>query len=130
MSVTLLAPLCALLYLAATGLQLLHISQRERQISRNTFVLGLLALLLHAVIVWKTVFLEEGVNLGFYRVSALIFLVINIACMTSLVRRPLQNLLIALFPLAALAVLVSTFAPDTQAVASHLSGGMLLHICS
>jgi ABC-type uncharacterized transport system permease subunit len=130
MSATLLAPLTALLYLAATGLQLMHISQRTRQIDRGVLALGLAALVLHAVIAWNSVIQDEGVNLGFYKVSALIFLVVNIACITSLVRRPLQNLLIALFPLSALAVLVATFAPDTSAVASHLSGGMLLHVSS
>ena len=130
MSVTLLAPLAALLYLAATGLQLMHISQQTRQIDRGVFALGLMALLLHAVIAWDSVIQDEGVNLGFYKVSALLFLVINLACITSLARRPLQNLLIALFPLSALAVLVATFAPDTSAVVSHLSGGMLLHVSS
>ena len=110
MSATLLAPLTALLYLAATGLQLMHISQRTRQIDRGVLALGLAALVLHAVIAWNSIIQDEGVNLGFYKVSALIFLVINIACITSLVRRPLQNLLIALFPLSALAVLVATFA--------------------
>ena len=53
---------------------------------------------------------------------------INLACITSLARRPLQNLLVVLFPLSALAVLVSTYAPDTTAVVSDISGGMLLHI--
>ena len=130
MSIALLAPLCALLYLAATGLQLLHLSQRGPQIDRGVFALGLLALLLHALIVWKIVFPSEGVDLGFFRIAALLFLVINLACITSLTRRPLQNLLIALFPLSALAVLVSTFAPDTAPLHSHLSSGMILHISS
>ncbi|MFT4520802.1 MAG: ABC-type uncharacterized transport system permease subunit [Halioglobus sp.] len=130
MSVILLAPLCALLYLAATALQLLHISQRRQQIDRVAVALGLSALLLHGTITWNTVLLEGGVHLGFYKVSALIFLVINIACITSLLRRPLQNLLVALFPLSALSVLVSTFAPDTTAVTTNLSGGMLMHISS
>ena len=55
---------------------------------------------------------------------------INLACVTSLTRRPLQNLLIVLFPLSALTVLVATFAPDTTPLLSHLSGGMILHISS
>jgi ABC-type uncharacterized transport system permease subunit len=37
---------------------------------------------------------------------------------------------LVLFPLSALAVLVATFAPDTSALSSNLSAGMLLHICS
>ncbi len=130
MSITLLAPLCALLYMAATGLQLFHLSQRHRQIDRGVLVLGLSALLLHAGIVWKTAFPASGVDLGFFKIAALLFLVINLACITSLTRRPMQNLLIALFPLSALAVLVSTFAPDTSPILSHLSSGMILHISS
>ncbi|MEZ5503677.1 MAG: cytochrome c biogenesis protein CcsA [Halioglobus sp.] len=130
MSTTLLAPLCALLYLAATGLQLLHLSQRRQQVNRAVFTLGLLALLLHARIVWEIVFPGTGVDLGFFKIAALLFLVINLACITSLTRRPLQNLLIALFPLSALAVLVSTFAPDTAPVLNDPSGGMILHISS
>ena len=128
MPLNLLAPLAALLYLAATGLQLLHISQRRQQIDRTVFVLGLVALLCHAIVAWDSVVAVDGVNLGIYKVAALLFLVINLACITSLARRPLQNLLVVLFPLSALAVLVSTYAPDTTAVVSDISGGMLLHI--
>jgi ABC-type uncharacterized transport system permease subunit len=130
MSITLLAPLCALLYLAATGLQLLHLSQRRRQVDRSVFILSVLALFAHAIIVWQILFTGSGVDLGFFKIAALIFLIINLACITCLTRRPLQNLLIALFPLSALAVLVSTFAPDTSPVLSHLSSGMVLHISS
>ncbi len=130
MSLTFLAPICALLYLAATGLQLLHLSQRRQQIDRAVFGLGLAALVSHALIVWKIVFPSSGVDLGFFKIAALIFLVINLACITSLTRRPLQNLLIALFPLSAVAVLVSTFSPDTAPLLNHLSAGMILHIIS
>lgn len=131
MSFSLLAPLAALLYLSATAMQLLQISQRRRNIDRGVLVLGLSALALHAVIVWKTVFFGDGVHLGFYKISALMFLVINIACITSLLRRPLQNLLVVLFPLSALSVLVSYFAPDTATVVdSHMDGGLLIHISS
>lgn len=130
MSINLLAPLCALLYLAATGLQLLHLTQRHQQIDRNVFMLGLGALLSHGIIVWKIVFPSAGVDLGFFKIAALLFLVINLACITSLLRRPLQNLLLALFPLSAVAVLVSTFAPDTAPLLHYLSAGMTLHISS
>jgi ABC-type uncharacterized transport system permease subunit len=130
MSITLLAPITALLYLTATGLQLLHIVQQRQQIDRSVFGLGLIALLCHTVVAWGSVFQTDGINLGFYKISALIFLVVNVACVISLARRPLQNLLVILFPLSALAVLVSTFAPDTSPIATDLPGGLLLHIGS
>ncbi len=130
MSATLLAPLAALLYLAATALQLLHISQRRQQVDRGVMALGLTALACHAFLVWHSMLAPEGVNLGFYKVSALIFLVINIACITSLLRRPLQNLLVVLFPLSAMAVMVANYAPATGPLDTDLSGGILLHITS
>lgn len=116
--------------MAATGLQLLRLSQHRRQIGGGVLILGVTALLIHGLVVWKTVFTSAGVDLGFFRIAALLFLVINLACIWSLTRRPLQNLLIALFPLSALAVLVSTFAPDSAPVPDHPGGGLLLHISS
>ena len=130
MSATLIAPIAALLYMAAAGLLLLHVSQRREKVNRAVIAFSLSALLCHAIVVWDSVFAGVGVNLGFYKVSALIFLVINVACISSLARRPLHNLLIALFPLSAVAVLVATFAPDTAPVSSDLNPGMLLHISS
>jgi ABC-type uncharacterized transport system permease subunit len=130
MPATILAPIAALLYLIATGLQLLHISQQRQQIDRTVFGLGLVALLCHAVVALASVFPGGNLSLGFYKISALMFLVINVACIISLARRPLQNLLVILFPLSAMAVLVSTYAPDTAAAGPELSGGMLMHISS
>jgi ABC-type uncharacterized transport system permease subunit len=130
MSSTLLAPLAALLYLAATASQLLQISQRNRAVGRTVITLGLIALTLHAVVVWRVLFADDGVHLGFFKISALIFLVINLACITSLLRRPLQNLLVVLFPLSALSVLVSYFAPETGPVLQHMDAGLLVHVSS
>ncbi len=130
MPATILAPIAALLYLAATGLQVLHITQQRQQIDRTVFGLGLVALLCHAVVAMDSIFPGGGLELGFYKVSALMFLVINVACIVSLMRRPLQNLLVILFPLSAMSVLVSTYAPDTAPLSTHLGGGMLMHISS
>ncbi len=128
MPATILAPVAALLYLIATGLQLLHISQQRQQVDRTVFGLGLAALLCHGVVAFNSIFPDGHLSLGFYKVSALMFLVINVACIVSLARRPLQNLLVILFPLSAMSVLVSTYAPDTSSSVTEMSGGMLMHI--
>ena len=130
MPATILAMIAALLYLTATGLQVLHISQQRRQIDNKVFALGLLALSAHAWLAWKNLFYGGSFDLGFYKVSALIFLVINIVCVLSLLRRPLQNLLVALFPMSAVSVLISTFSPAAATQISEASGGILLHIGS
>ena len=130
MPVTILAPLAALLYLAATALQLLHIFQQRKQINRLFIGLAVAAMLCHAGVVWLSVLAGEGVELGFYKVSALFFLVINLICLVLLIRRPLQNLLVMLFPLSALAVIVSTYAPETAPIRTDLPTGILVHIGS
>ncbi len=130
MPTEILAPIAALLYLAATGLHLLHISQQRQTLGAGVIAFGLIALLCHAVVAWHSVFMPEGINLGFYKISAVIFLVINTACILSLAKRPLQNLLVVLFPLSAMSVLVSAYAPDTSPVAADLPRGLLAHISS
>lgn len=130
MQANILAPLAALFYLAATGLQLLHILQQRQQVNRAFVGLSVAALLCHAGVVWTGIFAGGGVELGFYKVSALIFLVINLVCIVSLSRRPLQNLLVALFPLSALAVLVASYAPETAPIRTDMPAGILLHIGS
>jgi ABC-type uncharacterized transport system permease subunit len=130
MPATILALLAALFYLSATALQLLHIVQQHRQVNRSFIALSIGALLCHAGVVWRNIFEGGGVELGFYKVSALFFLAINIVCILSLIRRPLQNLLVALFPLSAMAVLVATYAPDSAPIRTDLPSGILLHIGS
>lgn len=130
MPVTILAPAAALLYLAATALQLLHIFQQRQQVNRAFLGLSLVALLCHVGVVWYSIFEGDGVGLGFYQVSALIFLAINIVCLASLARRPLQNLLVVLFPLSAMSVLVAAYAPETARIRTDLPAGILLHIGS
>jgi ABC-type uncharacterized transport system permease subunit len=125
-----LAPAAALLYLAATALQLLHIFQGRPQLNRTFVILSVAALGCHAAVVRYDIFEGGGVELGFFQVSALMFLVINLVCIISLMRRPLQNLLVAVYPLSALSVLVSTYAPDSAPVLTHLPPGILLHIIS
>jgi ABC-type uncharacterized transport system permease subunit len=130
MLVTFLAVLTALLYLVATGIQLTHIVQRRQQIDGRVTTLGLIALLGHAIIAWNGVASNGAISLGFYKVPALIFLVINIACIIGLLRRPLQNLFVVLFPLSAVSVLISTFSPVTAVTEQQLPDGVMLHIGS
>lgn len=123
--------LAALLYLAATGLHIMHIMQRQQRVTRAVACCGIAALLCHSIVVVQSVGIADGgLSLGFYTISALIFLAINLLCVLLMIRRPLQNLLVILFPLSAMSVLVSTFAPETAALGSNLPAGILLHIVS
>jgi len=131
MSAAILAPLAALLYLAATGLHLFNIFGQRHELSRGVLGLGTAAMLAHGVVAVTSVAGSGGLHLGFYKISALMFLAINLSCALMITRRPLQNLLVILFPLSALSVLVSEYAPDTEVLTRDLPPGLMLHIgCS
>ena len=130
MSANLLALIAALAYLTAAGVQLLSTARGKKGLSRSMAILALIAISCHGVATWASVFAGPGSNFGIYKVTSLTFLVVNIACLLLQTRRPLQNLLIALFPLSALAVLLATFGPSTGETQQVLSVGMSLHIGS
>ncbi|WP_439107769.1 cytochrome C assembly family protein [Congregibacter sp.] len=130
MSIAFLAVIAALLYLAAAGLQLVSSLQHNGNLSRSLIIMAVFALGCHAFLTWHNVYGHNGVNFGFFRILSLIFLGINCACLLALTRRPLQNLLVFLYPLSAVAVLISTLGPETAAREHRVPLGVAAHIGS
>jgi ABC-type uncharacterized transport system permease subunit len=130
MSIAFLSVIAALLYLAAAGVQFVHTLQGDSTPGRSVIIIGSFAMLCHCVLTWHSLQAPDGVTFGFFKVFALLFLVMNVLCTVALVRRPLQNLLIVLFPLSAVAVLIATLGPDTAAAQAKLPLGVVVHIGS
>lgn len=132
MPLAFIAVIAALLYLAAAGIQLANALQRSPQLSRSVVVIAFFALLCHLVVTWGNVNVSggPGVDLGFFPILSLIFLTLNIACLIALTRRPLENLLIVLYPLSAIAVLLATLGPHTPAGQQELPLGVAAHVGS
>lgn len=123
--------------IAAAGLYLLIAIQQLRRIARQDAVnltrfvsLSAIALVLHAVAAISAANSADGLNLGLFKVAALIFVVINSAFLLSLLWRPLHNLAVVLFPLAALSLLVAYLAPGNLSPLNDVAGGLRLHIGS
>lgn len=82
---------------------------RARPVGRRRLqALAAAALVLHGVGVYGLTAQPEGLQLGFFRVSSLLFWAINLLVLLSSLKKPLHNLFVLLFPLSALAVLAST----------------------
>jgi ABC-type uncharacterized transport system permease subunit len=120
----------AALYLLIAGLRLRQYQQQLAFNRQQLLPLASLALVLHAYAAWAALQSPDGINLGFFKVSSLIFWVINLAFVISLIRRPLENLLLILFPLAALSVVTSALAPGNASPFESIPTGLLLHISS
>ena len=122
--------IAAAVYLLVASLQ--YRSIRNRQTPQRGLILGLswLALLLRGVSAIAAIQSSTGINLGFFKISAIISLIINLAFLLNLQRRPVENLLVILYPVAAISVVVATVAPGNQSPLQDFGGGMLLHIGS
>ena len=122
-----LATLSALLYLITAWRQILTLEHGDACTRRRIASLAGLALLCHALAAYLPT-LEGESSLGFYRVASLMFLCMGAISLIALLVRPLHTLLIVLFPLAALSILISTFAPDTTRPMRDLPPGILAHV--
>jgi ABC-type uncharacterized transport system permease subunit len=122
--------IAAAVYLLVATLQ--YRSIRAQQAAAPNAVLGLswLALLLHAFSAIAAIQSTDGINLGFFKISAIISLIINLAFLLNLQRRPVQNLLVILYPVAAITVITASLAPGNHSPLDNFTGGMLLHIGS
>ena len=110
--------------------------QARRSVRRSTaspspiYALAVAAVLLHGYSAMVGIRSPEGINLGLFNAGSLIFWLINVSLLLSLLRRPLQNLMVILFPLAALAVVTARLLPGSSSPVANLSSGMLMHIGS
>ena len=89
---------------------------------------GVIALSLHVHLLYQSIILTNGLDFGFFNALSLIgWLVALIVLLTSLIR-PLENLLLLLFPMAACSLLLELFIPDARILSSSLSTGLRIHI--
>lgn len=118
------------MYLAAAAYQGRYLLDRSRAKPdrRKLLALSAVAVLAHGVSTFGTIYTPAGIDLGFFRVSSLIFWFICAIGLLGNLRRPLDNALALLFPLAALSIAVSFLAHGPSTPLHQFSGGMLSHI--
>jgi len=128
MSALLLSVIAAVFYGLTTVYQSWRFAQRKVPDLRLLVLFGLLALTLHAGALGMQLLSETAFSPNFFRAASLITAAVIGLILLSLIRLPVENLLLLLFPLGALTVLLAQFAPlGTQAeiapapgIASHI----------
>ena len=117
----------ALLYFFGAYRQWQTLNNKKEANKTLVLTLGTIAGILHALVLAGSVVLHQGFNFGFFNVGILISLVISLLVISSSFSKPLENLLIAVFPMAALILLVDTITPNSDKI-SQLTGGLGWHI--
>lgn len=116
------------LYLLAAAMQAAYLLNKTKQPQPSVLLsIGIIAVLAHSYSTVHTIYSDQQIDLGLFRVSSLIFCCIAAINLISILRRPTSNLLIALFPLAALSIVASNFSSPAHSI-SVASPGMFSHI--
>lgn len=121
--------LAVALYLIAATHQGLYLIGRRRAPRRGRFLaVSAIAIAAHGVSAFGTIFTAQGIDLGFYRVSSLIFWFIALVGWGMNLRRPIENSQALLFPLASISILVQAVAEGPDTYLTNLSAGVVSHI--
>ncbi|HEY5789913.1 MAG TPA: cytochrome c biogenesis protein CcsA, partial [Gammaproteobacteria bacterium] len=127
------ASLASLLYLAAgltLGRRLLRGAAAAELSRRLPLGLAGAALLLHAYLLLTSLHAPDGLRLGLFNAASLVAGAVALVLVLAALRKPVENLGIAIFPLAALLVITAALSPASQTVVQAPSLGLELHILS
>lgn len=126
MHATIAGLLAIVFYLIATWHQARTLFREENQ-RRRVLVFGLTGALAHLANVYFIIVTPAGYDLGFYPVATLFSWTMVALTLTGSLKRPLENLLILLLPLAVISILLATFLPSSYE-AHDFSAGIGFHI--
>ncbi|MFA7554524.1 MAG: cytochrome c biogenesis protein CcsA [Spongiibacteraceae bacterium] len=117
------------LYLLAAGLQLGYLLNITQKPQRPLLLsIGLVAVIAHAYSVINIIYYQQHFDLGFYRASSLIFWFISSIGLVGCLRRPISNLLVILFPLAAVSIIASNLSAPAIVLQHDFTPGLFSHI--
>jgi ABC-type uncharacterized transport system permease subunit len=118
----------ALFYLAGTIVQVRHLSQPPAQLVKPLMGLAIPALGLHTLTTYLAIDTSQGIHLGLFATGSLVTLVMAAFVLLASLRLPVQNLLVLVFPFAALGVLGTLIGESSFAPLEQLSAYLVFHI--
>lgn len=116
------------IYMAASGYLALQLYRKCGINTRTLTIFAAAALTAHGIGAEGVIFAETGFQFGFFKISSLIFWVINLIVLLSGLKKPLHNLFLLLFPLSALSLLSSLIGDGPSLPYSQLNYGLASHI--
>ncbi len=90
--------------------------------------LGFAGVVMHAVLLYQSVFTDSGLNLGFFNAASLVTWTVVLLLLTSSIGKPVENLGILLLPLAALSIVLELKYPSTRLLDSSSPWGLKTHV--
>lgn len=127
----LFANLAVILYLLASAILALRLAGRvpAGALARwGALSIGFGAVLIHGGVLLPAMITAAGLNLGFFNAASLIALITALLLLLAALRRPVENLGVALLPLAAASIVLALIYPSHHVLGTEISWQIETHI--
>ncbi len=131
MNSTFLALTAAVLYLLSGGLIGVRLFRGHAQKGVRRILplfAGLVGCVAHGVMLYQNIIVPEGLNLGFFNAFSLVAWTIVLLLLSTSLFSPVENLGIAILPLAVLAIFLDLRFPNNHVLPQTTALGMKIHI--
>jgi ABC-type uncharacterized transport system permease subunit len=125
---TVIAVFAIIFYCLSTARQYQAIANRSVNHRKQVLMLGSLAVMLHGVSWLSQLSGHNGINFSFFNVGSLISLVIGIMILLSALKKPLENLFLGIFPMAASLLALNVFMGNDDNSHPINDSGLAVHI--
>ncbi len=120
-----------LLYLVATFALGVKISGNTGILSKTRPLIligGAIALVIHAHLLFQSIFVIQGLDFGFFNAVSLVGWLVALIVMVTSFYRPMENLLLVLYPIAAIAIILELSIHEQRVLSETISTGLKIHI--
>jgi ABC-type uncharacterized transport system permease subunit len=131
MTVIIFSTIAIILYLATASLLGYRIFKLNLPAGGHKLQLttgGGIALLLHASVLYQSIIYQTGLNLGFYNALSLMSWVVVLLVIFTVLVKPVENLALFFFPVAAIALSLEIIFPAERMLTDSASIGLQFHI--
>lgn len=121
------------LYLAAAAVvaaRLFSHSQPARLPRALALGLGVAAITLHTLVLYQELHTQAGINLSFFNAASLTLWMISVLLLVSAITKPVDNLALLTFPLAALMLLLDMRNPGEHLLPPGADWSLRIHVIS
>ncbi len=120
--------IAVIVYLVGAGLQWRTLSQDSADARPLVLACACIAVLCHTLTLYSELFAGNGVNLGIFPMLSVMAVAITALVLINSFRRPVENLFIAIFPIAAVSLILEQSATRSYAPRTDLNHGILAHV--
>jgi ABC-type uncharacterized transport system permease subunit len=125
---TVIAVFAIIFYSLSSFRQYQTIADRSADNRKQVILLGSIAVFLHGISWFTQLSDNNGINFSFFNVGSLISLVIGIMILLSSLKKPLENLFLGVFPMAAVLLALNLFVNSNDQAVTITDTGLAAHI--